>query len=73
MRCQICNKETESWSLNKKTGEYESICSKCRRVIIDTNSYYKNFENCDNLDELDDKEFIDYLKEVDYIDKGGVK
>lgn len=70
MRCQICNRETDNYSLNKLTGKYESICSRCRVVIRDTNSYYQSFNNCDSLDEMPKEEFLDYLREVDYNDKG---
>lgn len=33
MRCQLCNAITEDYQLNKKTGERESICEKCREIV----------------------------------------
>ena len=45
MRCQICNKETNNWSNNKHTGEYESICGSCRRAVADMTSYYTDMDD----------------------------
>lgn len=59
MRCQICNRETNSWELNKHTGKYESICSVCRSA----SRKYPSFNNCDTLEELKGEEFINFLKE----------
>lgn len=65
MRCQICNRETENWSKNSRTGKYESICNKCRSAIIDANSYYTNFDEDLIDDDMTESEFLEYLKEVD--------
>lgn len=65
MRCQICNKETDDWTLNKQTGKYESICNDCRKQINKAKRFYTDFENCDNLDDLKSEEFITFLKRED--------
>lgn len=65
MRCQICNKETDNWELNKFTGKYESICNDCKTHINRTKKFYTDFENCDNLDDLNSEEFITFLKKED--------
>jgi len=65
MRCQICNKETDNWSLNKLTGKYESICNECKNHITSTKKYYTDFENCDDIEDLSCEDFITFLKKED--------
>lgn len=63
MRCQICNRETNNWTKNKHTGEYESICGKCRRSVLDTNSYYTDFDE-DLVDQdMSEEDFLTILEE----------
>lgn len=57
MKCQICNKETDNWSRNPKTGEYESICNTCKRIIRTTTYYYTDFEE-DVINAIDDEESL---------------
>lgn len=65
MRCQICNRITDNWCRNPKTGKYESICNKCRASIIDANSYYTDIDE-DLIDvDMSEEEFLNYLEEVD--------
>lgn len=65
MRCQICNRETDNWFKNKRTGEYESICNKCRKEIMDCNRLYDDFEEDDIDDGMSFEEFLSYLKEIE--------
>lgn len=63
MRCQICNRETNNWTKNKYTGEYESICGKCRRSVLDANSYYTDFDE-DLVDQdMSEEELLIMLEE----------
>lgn len=47
MRCQICNRDTNNWRKNPKTGQYESICSYCQNIIDDSKNYYSNFDEAE--------------------------
>lgn len=62
MRCQICNRETNNWSKNKKTGEYESICSNCRRSILDCNSLYTDFDEDLIDDDMSEEDLLTLLE-----------
>lgn len=62
MRCQICNRETNNWSKNKKTGEYESICSSCRRSILDCNSLYTDFDEDLIDDDISEEDLLTLLE-----------
>lgn len=63
MRCQICDRETNNWTKNAQTGKYESICGKCRRAIVDTNSYYTDFDE-DLIDQnMSEEELLVMLEE----------
>ena len=65
MRCQICNQITDNYTKNKQTGKYESICSKCRKEIMDCNRLYDDFDEDLIDDNMTFEEFLDYLKEVE--------
>lgn len=64
MRCQICNQETENFSKNKYTGKYESICSKCRKEIMDCNRLYDDIDEDVVDDNMSFNDFLNYLKEI---------
>lgn len=62
MRCQICNKETNNWTKNKHTGQYESICGECRRAILEASWFYEDVDE----QELSDEDFLTVLEEDRY-------
>lgn len=46
MRCQICNKETNSYRKDPD-GKYVSICGQCRSAIYEANRRYEDIEDED--------------------------
>lgn len=69
MRCQICNRETNNWTKNKQTGEYESICNRCRNAVADITAMYQDMdESVIDADYLSDEDVLAVLREVDLHD-----
>lgn len=63
MKCQICNRDTDNWSKNPRTGKYESICNTCKNIIRTTTYYYTDFEE-DVINLIDDEDsLLELLKE----------
>ena len=53
MRCQICNSETDNFEKNKITGQFESICDRCKKKLFqDRRRYF-------DITQEDLKQFID--------------
>lgn len=69
MRCQICNRETNNWTKNKQTGEYESICNRCRNAVADITAMYQDMdESVIDADYLSDEDVLAVLREADLND-----
>lgn len=66
MRCQICNKPTTNFEKSEYTGQYESICNKCKNLIRSTKIRYTDIEETLlDRDDLTDVEVQQLLKGID--------